>query len=83
MGVAVDKARDGELSPAVNDIVVIFIVQVAAYLRDPAVLDENIPEGHKSAGLKNGDVFYQHLIEIAWRDIKIVEALGIVRLKIT
>ena len=75
MGVAVDEAGNGQLSPAVDDLIIVFVFEVAVDLRDLAIFDENIPTVQKLSGLDNGDVFYQHQRKICGEEIiKIIES---------
>jgi len=62
---------------SVDGLVAAFIFEVAAHLGDPALFYEDVPAGYKLAGLKKGDIFYQHRMEVARRGEKTVESSGL------
>jgi hypothetical protein len=71
--VTVDEPGNGQFSPAVDDLISVFVHQAPADLRDPAIHNENISTMQQLSGLENGDVSYQHQGKLVRRDIKIVE----------
>ncbi len=50
---AIDEARDGELSATVDWLVVALILQVAIHIRDLALNDQDVLARQQLAGLDN------------------------------
>ena len=77
MGVAVDQAGNGQLAAAVDGLLAALVFEVGPYPGDPALFYEDVPAGYKLAGVKKGDIFYQHRMEVARRGKKTVESSGL------
>ena len=77
MGVAVDQSGYGQLAVTIDGLVAALIFEVGPYPGDPALFYENVSAGYKLAGVKKGDIFYQHRMEVARRGEKTVESSGL------
>jgi len=77
MGVAVDQSGNGQLSVAVDGLIAALIFEAPPHPGDPALFYEDVPAGYKLAGVKKGDIFYQHQMEVARRGEKTVESSGL------
>ena len=67
----------GQLAVAVEGLLAALVFEVGPHPGDPALFYEYVPAGYKLAGVKKGDIFYQHQMEVARRGEKTVESSGL------